>query len=151
MIEISPAVVEEVFHQVCRDYSLRVTPVSGTDVLLVAKNYAIYFFSEPREKDINSWYIDILDSSGGVRAVYALWLFLAAKRPAPSVYGKIPFTSGPERTRIVLSRIRDHLLEKGSDILRGEKEWIKDYPWPGGAVSDDVKNAVRDTLRKWET
>lgn len=90
MIEISPGLVEEVFQQVCCDYSLRVTPVSERQLLLVAKNYAICLYTEPHRNNLDERYIDILDSAGGIRAVYHLGLFLGTKRPAPSIYGKIP-------------------------------------------------------------
>jgi hypothetical protein len=148
MIDFSTSLIKEVFGSLCQTYGLRIVPVDRNEVLFVSPKYAMYLYTDPRENAISLLYLDIVEQTGGIREVYNLDLFLVAKRSIPSP-PKLTFALPELRVRAALRRIEEHLLEKGEDILKGEKEWLKDYHWNGQmAVSAEVKHAIQKVVRE---
>lgn len=150
MIEIIEGVVEDVFGAVCREYGLQVARISPREVALISREYAIYFFTEPNEENaVSIEYFDISDRPDSVMMSYDLGLFLGAKRPVPPP-PKTSFVSDEQRMRAGFKRICEHFREKGEDVLRGEKGWLKDYPptWGIFPVESKLETAIRRVLKE---
>ena len=97
-------------------------------------------------------YIDIPMSSAQSMRNYALDSFLFSTRPTPAPYTResAALLSPEEYTRACIQECSKMLLEKGQDILRGEKEWLKDYPstYAIYPVSPRVADAIGLALEK---
>ncbi len=149
MIEITEGVVEDVFASLCREYGLRVARISPREVLLIAQGYAIYFFTEPNEKDcISIKYLDLSDHPDGMMN-YDLGLFLCAKRSAVSPATETPSCSQEQEMRAGFQLISEHLQAKAEDVLRGEKDWLNDYPpsWGIYPIEDRIETVIRRVLK----
>ncbi len=146
MADVSKMFVD-ILTPLCRQYGLRLVVLGDDRVLLVAQNYALDFYTEPRDTGIFMDYIDIPGSSAQRMQSYALGLFLFSTRPIPAPHTRESAAqlSQEEGTRVDIQQCSRILMERGQDILSGEKEWIKDYPstWGSNPVTPTVADAIR--------
>jgi len=132
----------------CQQYGLHFAALKPSSVLLVARNFALHFYTEPRDTGLFMDYIDIPRSPEQAMRSYALGLFLFLRRPIPPAFTKEAAArlSEEERIRFSIMQCARILLEKGQDILRGEKEWLKEYSvsWTSDPVWPELADAIRE-------
>lgn len=144
--------VKEVMGPLCREFGLQIVAMNESDVILLARNYAIYIYTEPYEECPFMQYIDI-PARGAMRR-YSLPAFMWSKRRGPVTFPKKETSPLPlaEYARQYLQNMTDLLLGQGGDILRGEKEWLKEYTSGSGVhpVFPKVGEAIRKELESWD-
>ncbi len=149
MIPFPEGLVEGVFEPICRKYDLKVARISDWQVVLTSPRYALYFYTEPNEDTISLRYLDIPDCPASIITTYNLGIFLALKRPvAPR--SKMSLATEEMRTHAGLKLLFDHLRTRAEDVLKGEKDWLKDYEptWSVYPVEREVEAAIRAVLRE---
>jgi len=134
----------------CRQYGLRSLELRDECVLFASHKYALHFYTEPREQGIFLEYIDIPQSPPQRMRGYALGYFLFVTRPTPAPHTResAALLSQEESIRVSIQQYSKILMEKGQDILRGEKEWLKDYPstWGIDCVPPYIADAISRIL-----
>lgn len=122
--------VENAFSEIIKRHGLIVKVINESEVHLVAKSYVIGVSIDRDGLSFMYYYI-------AEQKVFNLGLFLINKRRA-----LISFSSSdksnrplPEYLRHNLDVFSQHLMNAGDDILRGDRDWMKQYSWPPVSVN----------------
>lgn len=130
MNSILKSEVEDVFSEIIKQYGLIVKEVARNEVVLIAASYAIGISFD--RDGVSFMYYDLSQKKG-----FNLGLFLINKRRELLRFDSSDKSDRPlpEYLRHNLEVFARHLIGAGTDILKGDKDWIKQYSWPAVNVA----------------
>ncbi|RNC71721.1 MAG: hypothetical protein ED859_03145 [Desulfuromonadales bacterium] len=138
-------IIEDKFSDIINRYGLVLAVKNQNETFLLGKIYAISIFI--RRDELSIIYIDI--ASKNKFTEYDLGLFMVSKRFSPSDFGeKKEYSDHNELIAEALNRYSKKLLQYCDDILVGDKEWLKSYPWNSSAVAEDTKLFLLNNIGK---
>ena len=126
------------FENLIHDFGLQVVSEGAAEVWLVGATHVIMISADI--DGINLRYVD-----PGTFNSFDLSLYLVVRRGGVTA---LPLERSMTREEKLVHELQIDarlLSEKGSDILRGEKQWMKDYGWSPLKLNDPRD---RDRVRK---
>lgn len=117
--------VESAFSGIIKRYRLIIREITENEVALIAASYAIGI--SLNRDGLSFMYYDLTQKKG-----FNLGLFLINKRRELLTFDSSDKSDRPlpEYLRHNLEAFVRHLTSAGTDILKGDKAWIKQYSWP---------------------
>jgi hypothetical protein len=116
------------------EYNLRICRASYVDYALLGVNFAIVFLLDQDGVDLR--FVDL--PANGMSYCYALGHFLVAQgRVAPIRFPSDPELLRPAEKIPVELEFSLALLGSAPDILKGEREWLRNVPFPRRQTSEE--------------